>query len=220
MLQGVIFDLDGVIVDSHPAHKRAWRSFFASVGIEVADQDLEVVLEGQKRKDILEHFLGELSDEEAARYGAAKDSLFREHIGQVQTVRGFTEFARQVEEARIPIAVGSSASRNRTEYMLEQFGLSERFGAVITGDDVERGKPDPAIFQLAARELGVEPGNVLVCEDAANGVAAAKAAGMKCLAIAANGRGPILLRAGADKIVPDFSVLNLEEARSLFLPKR
>ena len=220
MLQGVIFDLDGVIVDSHPAHKRAWRSFFASVGIEVADQELEVVLEGQKRKDILEHFLGELSDEEAARYGAAKDRLFRQRIGQVQTVSGFTEFARQVEEAGIPIAVGSSASRNRTEYMLEQFGLSERFAAVITGDDVEKGKPDPGIFQLAAHELGVEPGNVLVCEDAANGVAAAKAAGMKCLAIAADGRGPMLLRAGADKIVPDFSAISLEQARSLFFPKR
>jgi beta-phosphoglucomutase len=220
MLQGVIFDLDGVIVDSHPAHKRAWKSFFASVGIDVADRELEVVLEGQKRKDILEHFLGELSDEEVARYGAAKDSLFRQHIGQVQTVRGFSEFAHQVEEAGIPIAVGSSASRNRTEYMLEQFRLSERFGAVITGDDVEKGKPDPAIFQLAAHELGVEPGNVLVCEDAANGVAAAKAAGMKCLAIAANGRGPILRRAGADKVVPDFSAISLEQARSLFLPKR
>ena len=84
-------------------------------------------------------------------------------------------------------------------------------------DDVKKGKPDPSIFRLASDGLKVEPAHILVCEDAVSGVEAAKAAGMKCLAIAANGRGPLLEKAGADRVVPDFSAASLEDLSGLFV---
>jgi beta-phosphoglucomutase-like phosphatase (HAD superfamily) len=74
MLKAVIFDLDGVIVDSHPAHQRAWRMFFQSLGKSVSDQELLFVLEGQKREDILRHFLGDPDEQQVKRYGARKES--------------------------------------------------------------------------------------------------------------------------------------------------
>lgn len=216
MLEGVIFDLDGVIVDSHPAHKRAWKTFFRSIGKEVSDHDLGFVLEGRKREDILRHFLGDLSEEQVRHYGAKKEALFRDSVQELKTIHGLPDFLEQLESAGLPFALASSASRSRAEYMLAGLGLRPRFRVIITGDDVSKGKPDPAIFRLAANGLGMSPERLLVCEDAVSGVEAAKTAGMKCLAIAANGRGPLLKKAGADMVVPDFSTTKLDDLRSLF----
>ncbi len=216
MLRAVIFDLDGVIVDSHPAHLQAWKTFFRSIGKRVAEQDLLFILEGQKREDILRHFLGDLSEEQVKQYGAKKEALFRDSVPELKTVRGLPEFLDRLYAAGLPLALASSASRTRAAYMLEQLDLKQRFQAVVTGDDVKRGKPDPSIFRLAAESLDVAPSHILVCEDAVSGVEAAKAAGMKCLAIAPNGRGPLLEKAGADRIVLDFSEASLDDLRGLF----
>jgi beta-phosphoglucomutase len=216
MLQAVIFDLDGVIVDSHLAHKQAWKSFLNSLGKEVTEQELEFVVEGQKREAILRHFLGDLSPNQIRHYGDAKNLFLRDAIPELKTVNGLSQFLRQVETARLPIALASSASRSRVELVLAQLNLKRSFKVVVTGDDVFQGKPDPAIFRIAAEGLGIEPRNILVCEDAVNGVEAAKAAGMKCLAIATDGRGPILEKAGADRIMPDFTSAKLEELCELF----
>jgi beta-phosphoglucomutase len=218
MLQAVIFDLDGVIVDSHPAHTQAWKTFFQSLGLNVGEQELLFVLEGQKREDILRHFLGNLTAEQVKQYGAKKEALFRNSVVELKTIPGLPDFLDRLETSGILMGLASSASRHRAEYILDQLDFRRRFRVTVTGDDVERGKPDPAIFQVAASRLGVEPDNVLVCEDAVSGVEAAKVAGMKCLAIAANGRGPLLKEAGADRIIPDFTATSLDDLRELFLP--
>lgn len=216
MLEGVIFDLDGVIVDSHPAHKQAWRTFFNSIGRQVSEDDLQFVLEGRKREDILRHFLGDLSEEQVKHYGAVKEALFRDSVQELKTIQGLNLFLDQIMLAGIPIALASSASRHRAEYMLEALGLRPLFKTVVTGDDVVKGKPDPALFVLAAKGLDVNAANALVCEDAVAGVQAAKTAGMRCLAIASNGRGALLTSAGADMVIPDFTAIKLDELRTLF----
>ncbi len=216
MLRGLILDLDGVIVDSHPAHQVAWKTLLSSLGKRPSDHELDFVLEGHKREDILRHFLGELTEEQMEKYGARKEALFRESLCEVQTVNGFWEFLEQVDAERLPLALASSASRSRVTYTLEHLELTGRFQVVVTGTDVAKGKPDPALFNLAAEGIGVDPSRILVCEDAVNGVEAAKSAGMKCLAIAANGRMPLLKKAGADVIVPDFTATNLKQLRGLW----
>jgi HAD superfamily hydrolase (TIGR01549 family) len=216
MLRAVIFDLDGVIVDSHPTHKQAWKAFLISIGKEVTEQELEFVMEGQKREAILRHFLGDLTAQEVKHYGGLKDALLKDSLPEPKTVNGLDRFMEQVKDSGLPMAVASSASRSRVKLVLAQLNLTSSFQVVITGDDVTLGKPDPKIFRMAAKALDVEAHNILVCEDAVSGVEAAKAAGMKCLAIAANGRGPILEKAGADLIMTDFTAANLEELRKLF----
>jgi sugar-phosphatase len=217
MLQGVIFDLDGVIVDSHPVHKQAWKTFFWSLGKEISDKDLDFVLEGNKRDDILRHFLGELTEQQVKDYGARKESLFKHSAQGLKTTDGLAGFFDQLNRAHLPIALASSASRSRVQYMLELLNLKNRFRVIITGDDVIKGKPDPMIFRLAADALCVPPSQILVCEDSVNGIEAARKLGMKCLAIAANGRGPILKTAGADRVAADFTEVRLEDLVELFV---
>ncbi len=216
MLSGIIFDLDGVVVDSHAAHLQAWKGFFQSVGREVPAEDLAFVIEGRRREDILRHFLGKLSQERIEEYGARKEALFRDYAQEVKTIPGVLEFLELSQDAGLQVALASSASRARVEYMLKDRGLDRRFRVVVSGDDVSAGKPDPEVFRLAADGLGLPTDELLVCEDAVCGVEAAKAAGMKCLAIAANGRGALLKEAGADAVVPDFTFANLADLHSLF----
>lgn len=216
MLGGVIFDFDGVIVDSHPAHMQAWKDFLLTKGRTASNAELSFVREGAKREEILRHFLGKLTPEQVASYGAEKDKLFQERAGELNLVQGFAEFLLQLDAVALPSAVATSGSRRRVVQALEAFNIRNRFRAVITADDVARGKPDPTLFLLAAQALRVEPNRILICEDAVAGVAAAKSAGMKCLGIAANGREFLLKQAGADLVIEDFAHTRLDDVRSLF----
>jgi beta-phosphoglucomutase len=216
MLAGVIFDFDGVIVDSHPAHLQAWKAFLLAKDKAVSDAELSFVQEGAKREEILRHFLGDIAPAQIKLYGNEKDRLFQARASELKLVRGFLEFLAQIEAASVPSAVATSGSRRRVEQALETFNLRSRFRAVVTGDDVARGKPDPVLFLLAAHAMQVDPDRILVCEDAIAGVIAAKAAGMKCLAIAAEGRSFLLKDAGADLVVQDFANTNIKDVRRMF----
>lgn len=216
MLAGIIFDFDGVIVDSHAAHLQAWKHFLFSKGKTVSDAELSLVQEGAKREEILRHFLGDLTPKEITLYGNEKDKLFQVRASGLKLVHGFPEFLAHLDAAGLPSAVATSGSRRRVEKALEAFDLRSRFCAVVTGDDVPRGKPDPALFLLAAQALHVDPKHILVCEDAIAGVIAAKSAGMKCLAIATGARGSLLKNAGADLVVQDFTYTDVKDVRRLF----
>lgn len=217
MLRAIIFDLDGVIADSHPAHKLAWSELLSSLGRTVSPQELEYVVEGRKRDEIMRHFLGELPQEQVRECGVRKDALFRRYSADLKAIRGVREFVDGVSSAGIAIALASSAGRRRVEANLSHLGLASYFPVVVTGDDVVKGKPDPALFIMAARELNIPPYETLVCEDAVNGVQAAKAAGMKCLGIASSGDRELVLKAaGADKILRDFTQASLADLRLLF----
>ena len=216
MLSGVIFDFDGVIVDSHPLHMAAWKAFLLSKNKPVTDSDLSFVREGAKREEILRHFLGELSPEQLKSHGAEKDKLFQVRARELQLVYGFADFLDDLESAGLPCAVATSGSRARVEHALAAFELRNRFRAIVTGDEVDRGKPDPALFLLAAQALQIERSRILVFEDAVAGVLAAKAAGMKCVGITADGRESLLKQAGADLVMRDFADANLNDLTVLF----
>lgn len=216
MLAGAIFDFDGVIVDSHPVHIRAWKAFLHAKGKAVSDAELSFVREGAKREEILRHFFGELTPEQVASYGAQKDQLFQACADQIKLVQGFAGFLTLLDDIGLPSAVATSGSRARVEHSLEAFNLRNRFRAVVTGNEVERGKPDPALFLLAAQALQIAPDHIVVFEDAVAGVLAAKNAGMRCIGIAANGRKSILKHAGADFVMNDFTCVNLDDVKQLF----
>ena len=193
------------------------KRLLLSKGKAVSHEELSFAREGAKREEILRHFLGELTPEQIASYGAEKDKLFQARASELKLIRGFAEFLLQLDAAALPSAVATSGSRARVEQALKAFNIRNRFRAVITAEDVGRGKPDPALFLLAAQGLQVEPSRILVCEDAVAGVAAAKSAGMKCIGIAANGRESMLKQAGADMVVKDFSHTNLHEVSRFFV---
>jgi beta-phosphoglucomutase len=204
-------------VVSHSAHKKAWRALLTAFGRDVDEAALDFVVEGHRREEILRHFFGELSEQEVRRLGAMKRKLFAEVAHEVKIIPGVTEFVQAATDAGLALAIGTSAGKKRAEDMLESFGLRLHFKAIITADDVRAGKPDPAVFCRAAEGLGIAAQHLLVCEDAVLGVQAAKRAGMKCLAIAANGRRALIESAGADWVIEDFRQASLSQLQASFL---
>jgi HAD superfamily hydrolase (TIGR01509 family) len=214
--KGVIFDMDGVLIDSHPVHKKVWTQFLASLNRPVPDEELDFVLDGRKREEILRHFLGDLSAERIRAYGLRKDRIYEESSKDLKTISGVEEFLGALESAGIPMAVGTSASFLRARNTLAALGILPRFTALVTGSEVVNGKPDPEIFVRAAERLDQDPHDLLVVEDAVSGVKAAKSAGMKCLGIATDGRSEMLRAAGADHVIPDYQEFSLLQVQQLF----
>jgi beta-phosphoglucomutase len=214
-LQAVVFDMDGVIVDSHPAHRFAWRRFLQTLGKDVTDAELDFVLDGRKRKDILFHFLGPLADGQLEEYGKLKDDLFWRAASDVLPVPGVFEFIECLGRAGITMAIATSASAARTMSILERMGLLTHFSAIVTGDDVGEGKPDPGIYQLACQSIDCAPQSAVAVEDAASGIRAAKGAGLKCVGVASCQSEDKLAAAGADCVLRDFLNLSLREFHSL-----
>jgi len=216
MIRGVVFDFDGVIVDSHPVHKNAWRRFLESVGRTASEEDLQFVLDGRKRDDILRHFLGDLDPELIISYGLRKEQFFRDEAGDVQTIDGLLTFLEDLEDAGVAIGIASSGSRSRVNFLLDRLNLKKHFQVVVTGDEVKKGKPDPSVFLKAAQALQQDPCELLAFEDAVSGVQSAKSAGMRCVGIAQPDRASVLLDSGADHVVPDFCSLSYSKLEELF----
>ena len=216
MLKGAIFDMDGVLVDSHPIHMRAWRRLFQSIGKPVEERDMEFMLEGQKKEDILRHFLGDLSDENKKSLSEQKEILFQEEARTIDTIPGVRRFLDDLAAESIAMGVASCGSGRRVNYLLDLLRLRDYFQVVLTGDDVNQGKPDPAIFHMAAIQLKTHPEELLVLEDSVSGVTAAKNSGMKCLGIGANDREKALLQAGADEVSPNFLSISFLSVQPLF----
>lgn len=216
MCKGVIFDMDGVLIDSHPVHKKVWARFLASLNRSVSEAELDFVLDGRKREEIMRHFLGNLPAEQMREYGQRKDKIYAESSRNLKTIPGVEEFLNRLEKAGLPMAVATSASFARARGTLDELGILPRFSALVTADDVVKGKPDPEIFVKAAEQLSLAPYSLLAVEDAVSGVKAAKTAGMKCLGIAADERREKLRAAGAVHVVPDYLGLSLLEVQQLF----
>jgi HAD superfamily hydrolase (TIGR01509 family) len=214
-LRAVIFDMDGVIVDSHPAHRKAWRQFLRTFGREVSDIELDFILDGRKRADILRHFLGELSEAEVLDYGKRKDDFFRHSSSEVNLLPGVSELLDQLSSKGITTAIATSASENRTRSTLERLRLADRFSAIVTEGDVVRGKPDPAVYWLACQRLNVEPEEALAIEDAASGIRAAKAANLVCIGVAGRDRSEMLSRAGADHVMENFVGVSVDKLETI-----
>ena len=215
MLKGVVFDFDGVIVDSHPVHKRSWKRFLNSLGRTVSEEQLQFVLDGRKREEILRHFLGELDSKQISEYGHRKEEIFRDEAEDTQSLDGLTIFLENLACAHLALGVASAGSRSRVAFLLDRLALRKYFRVVVTGDEVARGKPDPAVFLKAAQELRITPSELMAFEDAESGVRAARSAGMRCIGIAPADRAPALLGAGASFVVPDFRSLSYSKLLEL-----
>jgi HAD superfamily hydrolase (TIGR01509 family) len=183
-IEAVIFDLDGVIVDSEIWWDEVRRDFAAERGKRWTDADRAAVMGANSRQwsATMRQRLG-LDEADVRIERAIVDGVVARYQREgAPRIEGAVEAVRRVAAA-LPVAVASSAHREVIDAALEATGLSGVFGVVVSSDEVERGKPEPDVYLEAARRLGVEPRRCLVAEDSLNGVKAAKAAGMTCVLV-------------------------------------
>jgi len=216
-LRGVIFDMDGVLVDSHAVHRRAWRLFFQTLGRNISDSDLDFILDGRKRSDILRHFLGDCPEPELEEFGRRKDCIFRQMRLDVAPVPGVVHMVRELHGNGAVLALATSASRSRAHSTLVDLGLRNCFQQVVTGEDVLLGKPDATIYRLACNRIGIEAEQLLAFEDAISGVRAAVGAGLSCVGVASHETSENLTAAGAAHVVRNFEAVAAHDLEGILL---
>jgi HAD superfamily hydrolase (TIGR01509 family) len=203
-LEAVIFDMDGVIVDSEPLWSEAENRLLARRNLEHSPE-LKAALMGRNSIEAVsclkKHFnLSEPVGDLVQERNELVAELFRESL---QPVAHVLDLIRSLRDRGVKTALGSSSPQVLVGLVLDILGIAGLFDLVVSGDQVARGKPAPDIYLASARHLDVAPGNCLVIEDAPNGVAAAKAAGMCCLAVSTSAGASALCR--ADQVVSGFA---------------
>jgi HAD superfamily hydrolase (TIGR01509 family) len=215
MLQAMIFDMDGVLVNSHPAHYRAWQRFLQYIG--KTEENLHIIYEGRKREEILRSFVGhDIEPQELRDLGRLKDELFQEESSLVEPIPGIPELLATLSAEGVKCAVATSAARPRCTDMLANLDLLRHFEVIIAGCDVTSGKPDPTIYRKAVEGLGISAANTLAVEDAVSGIIAARGAQLRCIGIESNGNAFELKQAGAHAVYPNFLPIQTATLREIF----
>jgi beta-phosphoglucomutase len=217
--RGAIWDVDGTLVDTAELHFAAWAEVARAHGRGFTRADFAATF-GRRNPEIIAALFGDrFTAEEAAALGERKEELYRAAAGKgVGLLPGVAELLEGLRRAGFRQAIGSSAPRKNLELILKRTGIEKYMDAVVGAEETERGKPDPQVFLLAAQKLGVPPGRCVVFEDAVAGVQAAKAGGMRCVAVRCVGHHPeeALRRAGADLVVDSLEQVSAEAVLWLF----
>lgn len=216
-MEAVIFDFDGVIIDSEKIYHEIETGMFRELGIEVTEEEHDAIVgvvpreawQTLKTSKGLKQSVEELVERERKLYSA--------HICKhgVALVPGVNRLIESISRAGIILAVASSSYEEEIGSILDKAGLKKHFTAIVGGERVGRGKPAPDIFLLAANEIGVAPGKCMVIEDSCQGVRAAKAAGMVCTAYKNKWSGKQDLSA-ADAVVEDFNMIDCKFLKEIW----
>jgi beta-phosphoglucomutase len=179
----LIFDLDGVVVDSMPIHTLAWQRYLKHLGVD--GEDVAKRMHGRRNDDLVRDFLGpDVPATVVSGHGAAKERLFRSMMAPELGARVVPGIAALLERAQgIPVALATNAEPANVAFLLDGTGLRRWFQAIADGTHVENAKPAPDVYLYAARQLGIAPGNCVVFEDSPVGIAAARAAGMRVVGV-------------------------------------
>lgn len=219
MLQAAIFDFDGVVIDSHDAHERSWRMTAEELGTTFTTAQFKATF-GQRNESILP-WLGWAAADDPGRIqqlGDRKEELYREILRAegIEPLPGVVALLAALRDAAIPCAIGTSTPRANVECVLGLTGLAPFFQSIVAAEDVTRGKPDPQVFLTGARRLGAGPAAAVVFEDAHAGLRAAKAGGMKAVAVTTTHPAASLAAESPDLIVDSLAEIDLARLRSLW----
>jgi beta-phosphoglucomutase len=193
----VIFDVDGVLVDSYHAHCESWGKLATHHGLRVSESQFAAVFGRTSREIIAELWHDQrLTSGKIAELDAEKEAIYRAIVAErFPAMDGAPELIHALDDAGFALAVGSSGPPENIFLTLDRLGVRVLISVVVTGLDVERGKPDPQVFLLAAGRLGIAPSRCAVVEDAPAGIAAANAGGMTSIALVSTGHSPESLAA-------------------------
>jgi beta-phosphoglucomutase len=180
----VIFDVDGVLVDSYRPHYLSWRGMFGEQGIEFTEETFRGTFGRTNRDIFLDLYQGGLTEEQIVAWGDRKEVLYREIIAaELTVIPGAVELVDALHAAGFKLGVGSSAPPENIAVTLAKLERMDKFDAVITAANVKIGKPNPQVYLLGADKLGVPPARCAVVEDAPQGVEAANRAGMASIGL-------------------------------------
>ncbi len=217
MIDCVIFDMDGVIVDTEPVHYQAYQQHFKQLGIDVDDR-LYSTFTGNSTKNIYQKLIEKFEiDAEVNDLVECKRNLFNELFdtkADLFLLEGVEDLIKELHSNGMQLILASSSAKVTIKRIFDRFGLHQYFTHVVSGEDFPKSKPDPAIFLKAAELSGSKPENCIVIEDSTNGIKGAKAAGIYCVGYKSR-HSKMQDLTSADMIISDFVELNYQIIRNI-----
>lgn len=212
----ILFDWDGVVIDSREQHASSWDRLAERKNLPLPDGHFEKGF-GMRNESIIPDVLGWATDPaEVAALAFEKEETYRELVREVgiEPLPGVREFLKILKASGIPTAVGSSTPRSNIDCSLEITGIADYFGGIVAAEDVSNGKPDPEVFLNGAKLLGFDPKSCIVLEDAQVGIDAARAGGMHVIGVATT--HPAESLKDVDAVVHRLDELSIEKLASIF----
>jgi len=184
MMKGIIFDMDGTMINNMMIHHRAWQLKLSELGLEMSIEEVKEKIHGVN-EEILERIFGNrLTPEERKRHAAEKEAAYRDiFLPELKLLHGLQEFLDYLHAQSIPMAIGTAAPSENVEFVIDNLGLEAYFKGIFHAGDVTRGKPDPQIFELAAESMGLKSEECIIFEDSVTGAEAAYRAGAKSVIV-------------------------------------
>jgi len=212
MIKGVIFDMDGTIVDSLPYHHEAWRIFFEENKIEDFSEKLKKY-KGGGTLDLMKAVYGDIySLEELKKMSDDKEVIFREiYKGNIVPIYGFIEFLEELKSKNILVGLASNAIKLNVDLTLMELGIYDQFNSIISGDEVNYGKPNPEMFNKTVNNFNIKKANCLIFEDSLEGVQAANNADIKVIGVTSSNSSDFLKNAGCIESIEDYIGYSLNQ---------
>lgn len=183
-MKGVIFDMDGTMVDNMMVHHRIWQRVLKGLGLDWSIDKVKAEVHGVNTEILKRLFGNQYSEEERVRISNEKEAAYRVYFEpQLELIEGLSEFLERLHEANIPMAIGTAAPKENADFILDTLNIRHYFKGVFHAGSVQKGKPDPEIFIKAAASMNLSPADCLVFEDSVSGAATAKNAGCKAIIV-------------------------------------
>jgi beta-phosphoglucomutase len=215
--KAVIFDMDGVLVDNHAFHIKAWKAFSRRHQKAFSEEELNAHITGRSTAEIIPHFFGEgLSKAEIEQLGEEKEALYRQlYQAHLTPSPGLEAFLQQLRQGGWQLAIATSAPGPNLRFTLNGLGMGHYFATTVDSSGVARGKPAPDLYLKAAEVLEVDPKRCIVFEDSKAGIRAAQAAGMAVIALSTTHSREELLDTGLQRIIASFKEIDLNQLDQL-----
>ncbi len=208
--EGLIFDLDGTLIDNNAYHIEAWKEFYKKINKEFSHEEYMRNINGRISKVIFPYLMQrQMKDDEIMQMDDEKESLYRELYGaHMQPIKGLVDFLEDLLKDGYKMAIATSGLPPNIEFMFKKLPLRKYFSAVVNASHITNGKPHPEIFERAAKEIGADPNNCIAFEDSIAGIRSAKAAGMRVVGLTTTHSKEDI--AEADLIIADYTEISSE----------
>ena len=184
--KAAIFDMDGTLVDSMPHHHIAWMAFLKQHKLSISAEEFEEEYHKGTLIEVMERLFPKIKDEKELRsIGDQKEALFRNlYAPYVEPIKGLIPFLEHLKTMEVPMGLATMGDQNNIDFTLDKIHISHFFKATTGGHQVKKGKPDPEIFLMTAKKLGIPHEQCLAFEDTRSGIQSAQAAGMQVVGVA------------------------------------